>query len=440
MKKNTVRYLASLAALALFTSSTLFAQDYDKYEPLRAEPEQQSLFARSLLHFPVYPFEIVRYPVRKSLVYIEKHHVPEKIQWVYDSLGKHGLTPKFSLISLAQLKVGADVDFVRLLKQKEHFPDLVADAWISHSPENSFKVGSRVGVERIAGTGFRTQAYFQYENRPLERFYGIGPHSSLGEGHVYKREETNVNYLIGYKPDVTHAIDFKFGYRNVHIADGRDGGAGRFNSGIFKEENGVPGLHGDEMLVYQLDAKRDTRDQAGNATKGSLQRVGFSYNDGLFGSQANFFKYEAELSKYFSLGTPRRVLGLRTYAEHNSETNEDYVPFHQMARLGGFGTSDHLSHTARAYDFNRFTDRSALIFNIEYRYTIWEYRDWKTDAVVFFDEGQVFRRPADFKFRDFRESYGLGFRTSLAGVVLLSVEAAHGDEGTKFYVKSSTPF
>ena len=102
--------------------------------------------------------------------------------------------------------------------------------------------------------------------------------------------------------------------------------------------------------------------------------------------------------------------------------------------------SDDFSETLRAYDPNRFTDRSLLLLNLEYRYNIWEYKDWKTDAVIFMDEGQVFRNFGDFKLRDFRESYGVGLRTSIAGIVLLSLEAAHGDEGTHFYAKSTTPF
>ncbi|MSR77078.1 MAG: hypothetical protein EXS63_02470 [Candidatus Omnitrophica bacterium] len=442
MKQKSFLSIIRFTAVLLLASPPLFAQDssYDKYAPLQSEPKQATLFERSLLHFPEYPFEILRYPVDKSLVYMEKHHVMEKIQWVYDTLGKKGLTPKLNLISLARLDIGAEVDFVRALHQKERFPDLVADSWIHFASHYNFNVGSRLGVERIGGTGFRTQGYFQYETHPQEHFYGIGPHSSRGDGYVYKREETNLQYLLGYKPDVAHSLDFKFGYRNVHIADGRDGSMGRYNSGIFNGSAGIPGLHGDELLVYKTEAKRDTRDQAGNSTTGGLQKFGFSYNQGLYSSNAEFFKYEMELSHYFKLGTPRRVLGIRAYGEHNSETNGHSVPFHQMARLGGYGMSDQMSETLRAYRYNRFTDRSMVVFNVEYRYNLWEYRDWKTDAVVFLDSGQVFKNFDKLKSKNLRESYGVGIRTSLANVVLLSLEMAHGDEGTNYYVKTSTPF
>ena len=111
-----------------------------------------------------------------------------------------------------------------------------------------------------------------------------------------------------------------------------------------------------------------------------------------------------------------------------------------MAKLGGYGVFPRLSHTLRGYDNNRFFGESAALFNAEYRYRIWEYRDWKTDAVLFWDEGQVFRDLSNFQLKDFRESYGLGFRISLLEHAVICVEVAHGSEGTNFYLKSGAPF
>jgi hemolysin activation/secretion protein len=111
-----------------------------------------------------------------------------------------------------------------------------------------------------------------------------------------------------------------------------------------------------------------------------------------------------------------------------------------MARLGGFSSFPQTSQPLRGYDYNRFTDNSAVLLNLEYRYNIWQFREFKLDTVVFADEGQVFNRISQFQFKNFRESYGLGFRLNLANIPLLSVEIAHGDEGTNFYVKSKAPF
>ena len=116
------------------------------------------------------------------------------------------------------------------------------------------------------------------------------------------------------------------------------------------------------------------------------------------------------------------------------------VPFHQMARLGGYGDYPDLSRTLRAYHANRFYDNVSVLFNLEYRYTVYEYRDFKLDTLFSWDEGQVFKKFSTFQFKDFRDSYGGGFRFSILNHTLLSIEIAHGDEGTTFYVKGNAPF
>ena len=131
---------------------------------------------------------------------------------------------------------------------------------------------------------------------------------------------------------------------------------------------------------------------------------------------------------------------MRFYGEHNDRLRNRSVPFHQLARLGGYGKYPDRSATFRAYDKNRFFGESLALLNLEYRYTVYEYRDWKVDTVYFWDEGQVFRDISDFQWQDFEASYGGGFRISVLNHVVLSLEVAHGDEGTHFYAKTGSPF
>ena len=100
----------------------------------------------------------------------------------------------------------------------------------------------------------------------------------------------------------------------------------------------------------------------------------FGYHEGLYSSKARYLKYEFEANKYFQAGSDRRIIAVNFYGEYNDELSGGYVPFYQMARLGGFGSPPHLSHTLRGYDFDRFFDNSLVLANLEYRYTVWEYR------------------------------------------------------------------
>ncbi len=415
------------------------ALSYDRYAPVfETESSSSSSLKKAAQHFLVYPFEIVKWPVDKTLVYVEKHYIYEKVRWIYDTLDENGFTPRGSIVSLTGLGGGADFDLLRIAKQKENYPDMNLQSWVDWTRSVIFETGARTGWERIADTGAHVRGFFKYENRPEEHFYGIGPDTSKGEGTSYRMEATTLEAVAGYTWSPQLSTDAKFGFRNINITNGEDGGRGEIDRTFAPQT--IPGLDGDELITLAWEIKRDTRDSNENSIRGGLQRVGFSFNEGLGNSEAKYFKYDLESSRYFRLGSDRRVLALRFYGEYNSQTENHTVPFHQMAKLGGYGAYPRLSETLRGYGFNRFFDNCAALLNIEYRYTVWQYRDIKMDAVLFWDQGEVFEKLSMFRFKDLRESYGLGARVSIANRVFFSTELAHSDEGTELYVKSGTPF
>ncbi|MCM8775172.1 MAG: outer membrane protein assembly factor [Candidatus Omnitrophica bacterium] len=417
-----------------------WAQDltYDRYAALLEENPESSTAKKIASHFLVYPFELVKWPVDQTLLYIEKHYLEKKVEWIYDKIQEQGIKPSGTIVSLGGLGGGLEVDFVRLTRLREHYPDLTTRGWYQWTNDVNMEVGSELGLQRIGETGFRTIGNFKYSNRPEEHFYGIGPDTSAGEGTSYRMESTDLETLFGYNWGPSLSADAKFGYHNVNITNGEDGGRGIIDT-VFRPQT-ISGLAGDELIDLKLELQRDTRNRSENSTKGGLAKFVWSYYEGVDNSKARYFKYEAEMSRFLRLGADRRVLAFRLYGEHNDEIGDRYVPFHQMAKLGGYGAYPRLSRTLRGFDFNRFFDESSALMNLEYRYTIWEYRDFKLDSIVFWDEGQVFGEFSDFQFKDFRESYGLGFRVSLANVVLLTAVVAHGDEGTNLYVKTGAPF
>ncbi len=424
-------------------TSPVFAQElsYDRYAPVYKEaPADPAFWKRALTHFLVYPFELIKWPADKVIVYVEKYHIDEKAVWIYDQIKNHGITPKVNIINVSKPSFGSKFDFVRMTRQRLHYPDLTVEGEIHYGSDVYFEVGSKVGLDRIAGTGAHAYGIVNYQDRYNEHFYGIGPTSSRGDGSVYGMEITTLKSEVGYEWTPALTTDAIFSYRNINISGGHDGGRGQIGEVPSFSEERVPGIHGDSLITLGLNVVHDTRNRKDTTTKGGIQRFSFSFNKGLGSSEARYFKYETELSHFFRLGSDRRVLAFHFYGEHNDKVKNRQVPFYEMAKLGGYGAYPRLSHTLRGYDTNRFTDDSAVLFNIEYRYTIWEYRNFKLDSVFFFDEGQVFREFSKFRFSDFKESYGLGFRISLRNKTYFSMEVAHGDEGTNFYVKSRAPF
>lgn len=437
-------FRASLLAIVFFlTGKEILAQDVssDRYASAPAAPVKSSDFKKTLLRLPATPFELLRWPIDKGLNYVEKHQLDKKTLWVYNKIQEYGLSPDLSVVSINSYGGGTELDLIRLTRQQERFPDVVAKGWVHYDNSVYFKTGAQAGLDRIANTGFYSLGLFDYEYRPQEHFYGIGPHASAGEGSVYAMETTTWGFSGGYKPSPIYDLNANFAFRDIDISGGRDGSRGRIGEGIAFSPDKVSGINGDRILTLGTEFKRDTRNAEENSTSGGNQRVGFSFNNGTGSSHARYLRYEVEAAQYIPLWSPRRVLVLHAYGEHNNEIGgERYIPFYLMPKLGDDGTYPRLSHTLRGFDFNRFTDDSALLLNLEYRYTIWEYQNFKADTIVFWDEGQVFGKIGSFQFKNFRDSYGLGFRVSMAKVTLFSIAVAHGDEGTHFYVKTGSAF
>lgn len=426
-----------LAAFLLIPLAVSAQETYDRYAPVYREISEPSTAKNIARHFLVYPFELLKWPADKGLIYDERYRIHQKVQWAYDTITDQGIQPRLGLVSIGRFNAGADVDLIRLARLKENFPDLTAKTWLQWTKDTIFETGAKGGMERIANTGFYTHGVVNYSSRPEEHFYGMGPDTSAGDGTSFKMEETKVQAIAGYSPNPIYGADIDFAYKNVNITNGEDGGRGIIDE-IFP--GGVPGLDGDVLISTGVELKHDTRNRQENSTQGGQERFALHFNEGVGNSEARYFKYVLEASRFFSVGSPRRVLAFHFYGEHNDELGDKVVPFHQMARLGGFGSYPYLSQTLRGYDFNRFFGESSLVGNLEYRYTIWEYRDAKLDAVFFFDQGQTFNEFSEFQWQDFRPGYGGGFRGSIVNHVVLSVEIAHSDEGTSFYAKSSAPF
>ncbi|MBI3307053.1 MAG: BamA/TamA family outer membrane protein [Candidatus Omnitrophica bacterium] len=439
--KTTVSRVSSIFGAVFIISFlsfafSLYAEDlsYDRYAPAKSSI-QPSTGKGVAAHLLVYPFELIKWPVDQALIFTERYAIDKKIKWIYEQALDYGITPSEYIIGPFSWGSGVDLDFLRLTGQKQRFPNQTIKAWGIAISDVHHEVGTQIGWDQIGGTGLHANGIFKYEKRHNEHFYGIGPNSSRGDGTTYKMEVTTIEPSAGYQWNPALAADIKFAWRNINITNGMDG------ADIDPSFPGqvIPGLSGDQIASVGGKIKHDTRNHDQDSSEGGVESLEINFHEGI-NSDVRYFQYKTELSRYIKLGTERRVLALRFYGEHNNELPHHHVPFYDMAKLGGYGEFPRMSSALRGFDFNRFFGENAALFNVEYRYTIWEHRDWKVDTVLFWDEGQVFRKFGKFKFSDFRESYGGGFRLTVAHVNLLSVEAAHGDEGTNFYVKSSAPF
>lgn len=424
-----------LLVLLVAPAQPVRAESYDRYASIyNTEREEPSLMSKVASDFLTYPFEIVRWPVNKGLVFAEEQHLLTKGEYLYNKIVDQGITPY-----LGFHRIGAEIDFIRLARKKVDFPDLTLKGWVDYY-EGNFLTGGKVGAERIMDTPLRTFTTLQYDSRPEEHFYGIGPDTSRGEGTSFKMKQTTLESSVGYSKDPSFSGDLKVAYKSTDIEDGDDHHRGVINKTFPEDGDLIPGRDGDDVFSVGLDLVRDTRNHKDASTRGYFANLGYGFNEGVRGSDARYLKLITEFTHYQRIFSERRVFVSHFYYEDNHALANHQVPFFEMAQVGGYGNHPSRSRTLRGYDEGRLFDRNSFLMNFEYRYAIYEYRDWKADTVLFSDMGQAFRKWSEFQGQDFLFSFGGGVRISILGHVLLSFEVAHGNEGTWYYVKNRAPF
>lgn len=440
----TLRSLIKISAFSVIFSC-LAASAYagekkqDLYAPVYTKPLAEEPLKDPLSRLIEIPFKLLKGPMDKGFVFSEEHRLDKKAKWIYSRMAEEGVKPlvggsEDTLIPF----YGAEFNLMALTKQKEKYPDLIATTTVVHGPTSFFLVGSELGAQQIGGGGLHASGFFQYDVRERETFYGIGPNTSRGDSTSFRMRTTQLGTIAGLSFSPTIDLSNVFSYKHVNILNRAHDGKGDIRS-IFAGQD-IPGINGENLLAYELVLNRDTRDSQDQASKGSYQRLSFKYTDGTGGSSARYFTYLMDAAKYFQLGSPRRVFVTRFFAEYNQEINHGNVPFFEMSKLGSSGTFPSRSQTARAYVYNRFYGNGSVLLNLEYRYTVMEYKEFKLRTAFFSDTGEVYSKPSKFRITNLRESYGVGFYLSYAKNTLLAFSVAHGNEGTQFYLDNKIAF
>ncbi|MBI4431611.1 MAG: BamA/TamA family outer membrane protein [Candidatus Omnitrophica bacterium] len=427
----------------------LATTSYDPYAPVSREERDERLsltkrreFIRPVADIFALPFDIVKLALDPVTYEVESRHIPRKLTWIYDELKEKGIKP-FIQNKGKGAAVGLDIEAVKLARLEERLPGVAWHnkvKWIS--VRDQFLLSSAPKIDRIFDTPLSLCAGFQYELLGEEDFWGIGPDSGLGQGSNYEQEKTQFTLGADFDINFVAKATFDFGYEHVNIAEGHDSnethGGGKNN--IKAAFPTLEGINGSDEINFVWGLEYDRRNNNKRPTKGHREKITFGYHHGVRGSDARYFEYLTDLSIFVPVFSERRVLAVRFYGEHNNELDSDEVPFFNKARLGGHQTDPEEGLPLRSFERNRFFDDSVAVLNIEYRYNIWHYRDYKLDAVVFFDEGQVFDKFSEIQWGDFQESYGGGFRVYVLDRNIFTAEIAHGNEGTEFYARTGTVF
>ena len=200
--KQVKKIIVSLFVLmAAFLPATVQAGNYDKYARIYPEIKERSAVSQASLEFLTYPFELLRWPIDKALVAIEKHHIDTKVRWAIDTLKDHGIHPRANVFNPSGGTFGTKLDFLQAANLKTKFPDVTAKTWVYWANSLYFRTGAELGWQDLTGSGLGFAGLIEYDMRPREHFYGIGPDSTRGDGSSYRMETTHVGTRATYDPN-----------------------------------------------------------------------------------------------------------------------------------------------------------------------------------------------------------------------------------------------
>jgi len=127
----------------------------DIYAPVYEKPLKPTPLKDAVSQAIAFPFELIKWPIDQGLMLIEDNRLDRKAKWLYEQGVQYGFTPRLDSLDFSGIpSYGADFDLIRIARQRDDYPDLIARSWINHGPASYFQTGAELGVQRIADTGF----------------------------------------------------------------------------------------------------------------------------------------------------------------------------------------------------------------------------------------------------------------------------------------------
>ncbi|MFH1830532.1 MAG: BamA/TamA family outer membrane protein [Pseudomonadota bacterium] len=256
-------------------------------------------------------------------------------------------------------------------------------------------------------------------------FYGVGIGAQESARSKYRIDSIDTGFGALYEPLDHFIIAAGLGF----AADYTDTGTQPSVQTVFPMSE-LSGFGRDiAYLAAGIRLKHDTRDAEGRPEKGGVRELAFTRFQGLGVNGLDYNQYDLDVAQYLKLWLPRHVLALRTKWEYRQPTSGGNVPFFRLSRLDVYTP-------LRGFDFGRFMDRGLYVFNIEYRFPVWDY----LDGEFFFDTGRVFHTLSDISFKHLKYSGGAGLRLCTKNFFLARIQVAYGGEGVNFLFKTSQAF
>lgn len=182
-------------------------------------------------------------------------------------------------------------------------------------------------------------------------------------------------------------------------------------------------------LAIEPGVSYDSRDNPFRPTRGWFAEAAFSYTDQVDRDQFRYIGYRMEVQRYVPVFHGNRVLLLRGYLAKQDSLGSGSIPFYELNLLD-------LNNGLRGFDRGRWQDEGALLFNVEWRFPVWQ----DVEGNIFLDEGQVFNDYKEIALRQFRYSAGAGFRFVTNRKFGFRVQVAASEDGVLTLIRGDLEF
>ena len=386
-----------------------------------------------VLAFPKYVWDALVFPIGKFTIWLERKEIPQRViemftledvfeVYPYGTLGgETGTAGGVSLLygDLFGRGKGISTSFIANSSNYSGLvlfedPGIGGGPWYWNASIEALKTGNADAT--INGELRKSGSLLEHEQRDTRLTLG---------------RRSNYGVTEGYEPDAVVELRLSHGFRKFAAGDLDPGGFPGLNRAINLFSVGAMAAFDDRdfkppaasislPLNYQLPGRvllfADDRYYSFRDTAfpehGGFARV---EADCVTGSDdVRYFRYTAELQRFFTLFFRDRILGIRARLDRAHALGDGrIVPYSDMPDLGG---GDRL----RGYRRGFFRGVGSLLLSAEYRYPIWD--TW--NAFLFLEEGQVFDRYGDIEPGRFEYSYGAGISVRTERAFLFGVRIA----------------
>ncbi len=303
----------------------------------------------------------------------------------------------------------------------------------------------------------RLKLKFHYENKPAIRYFGQGNDTeldrlcnyswamgSVAPTYIYRFPRTDYG-IFG----VRGGIEYKFADpEDARVDEPYEDDYNRPISDVYPElfhskEFDHNDFWGPKITAYR-DSRKDRfplgggREEIVWPLKGGYEEIEYKRYDEAFGSDYSLQTFSLDVRRYFPVISDDNIFVIRG----KLLINQGNVPFYEMANYGG-----------RGYYGNRYIDKCATEYNIEFRRGFYPGKSLPVFGGViklkypslnlFWDSFRVYEEYQDIPdemFEGYHYAWGVAFRFVVTPSVVIRFEQGFSDEQDTFTMTAGLPF